>query len=102
VDLSAHEKRLLDEIERDLVCTDRRFETFMRVGRSRTRSIVLLVMSVTGLVLGATLVALGMVLGDAGASGIAVAGFGIVIGSCWVVRRMSLWHRRGRSSASGQ
>jgi len=92
--LSEHERRLLDEIEQSLRAEDRRFALSIRSGRVGPRTRIVLALCVVSLLVGFGLVVLGAGEGTGIGTVVAVAGFVVIVASCWCV-----WRSR-RSSAS--
>jgi Flp pilus assembly protein TadB len=79
VPLSEHEQRLLDEIEQALYAEDPKFAASVRSARRPMRGRRLLILSVLGVVVGLSLVLVGLITTIVPLS---VVGFVLVVGSC--------------------
>ncbi len=77
--LSEHEQRLLDEIEQALYAEDPKFASSVRSARPRSRTRVMLALSVVGVVIGLAIVLIGL---TANVILVGVVGFVLIVGSC--------------------
>jgi hypothetical protein len=77
--LSEHEQRLLNEIEQALYAEDPKFASSVRSARPRNRARTMLVLSVIGVLVGLSVVLVGL---TANLIAIGVLGFVLIVGSC--------------------
>jgi hypothetical protein len=96
VPLSDHEQRLLDEIEQALYASDPKFAASVRAPRTRSRTRRVLLLSVLGVLVGLSLVLVGLV---ANLIALSVVGFVFVVGSCGYLAQ-TLRGRRNQAEPS--
>jgi Flp pilus assembly protein TadB len=89
VALSDHERRVLAEIEQDLVADDPRFAKSIGRRRVGIRPAVWAV----GIFLGLGCIVVGLVIAGGIGTAVAVVGFVVIVASCWAALR---WYRRRR------
>ena len=77
--LSEHEQRLLDEIEQALYAEDPKFASSVRSARPRSRTRVMLALSVVGVLAGLAVVLVGL---TTNLIAVGVVGFVLIVGSC--------------------
>lgn len=77
--LSEHEQRLLEQIEQALYAEDPKFASSVRSARPRSRTRLVLLASVLGVIAGVTLVLVGLTVP---LIPLGVVGFVLIVGSC--------------------
>ncbi|MDT4925282.1 MAG: hypothetical protein QOG01_2995 [Pseudonocardiales bacterium] len=98
VPLSEHEQRLLDQIEQALYAEDPKFAASVRSARTRSRTRRSAALCVLGVLVGLSLVLVGLITNIIALS---VGGFVLVVGACGYAAQVLRGRDRGTATPSG-